>query len=195
MRGKHALEKEILETNYTHILGDLNALQQADRDKRQRELGDIPRAIFLPAWQREQQKSEMQLNMERRFERIYEETNLRKEGDEVVPQPVDAESQSHLEDAELDLTLLDDANHVSGVLVSGRGVDEADFLPPKAQVTATGNTITVVTAPTASSNQSLTLPPDATTQTNSENTTLNKLLGNLFCLKKLMPLVLITEKI
>ena len=42
LRGMHALEKEVLAENYQEILGELSALQKADREKRQRELGNIP---------------------------------------------------------------------------------------------------------------------------------------------------------
>ena len=42
LRGKHALEKEILTENYNDILKELNMLEQADREKRQKELMNIP---------------------------------------------------------------------------------------------------------------------------------------------------------
>ena len=47
LRGKRALEKEILSENYADIMRDLSVLQKADREKRQKELGNIPvRNVF-----------------------------------------------------------------------------------------------------------------------------------------------------
>lgn len=46
LRGKHALEKEVLAENYQEILGELGLLQKADREKRQKELGSIPVSCF-----------------------------------------------------------------------------------------------------------------------------------------------------
>lgn len=42
LRGKHALDKELLAENYQEILTELSVLQKADREKRQRELANIP---------------------------------------------------------------------------------------------------------------------------------------------------------
>jgi hypothetical protein len=42
LRGKHALEKEILSENYNQMLHDLSLMQKADREKRQKELLNIP---------------------------------------------------------------------------------------------------------------------------------------------------------
>jgi hypothetical protein len=42
LRGKHALEKEVLAENYQEILGELSALQRADWERKQKELGNIP---------------------------------------------------------------------------------------------------------------------------------------------------------
>jgi hypothetical protein len=42
LRGKHALDKEVLNGNYAEILKDLDSMQKADRDKRQKELLKIP---------------------------------------------------------------------------------------------------------------------------------------------------------
>jgi len=75
LRGKHALEKEVLQENYKEILGELGVLEKADREKRQRELGNIPREVFVPAWQREQEKKEMQYDLERQFEKIYADSS------------------------------------------------------------------------------------------------------------------------
>ena len=74
-------------------------LQAADREQRQRQLPGIPRHIFLPGWQREQESDELQCDMERQFERIYAR------GAEV-PQPAELEVSGDY-DAELDLTLVD----------------------------------------------------------------------------------------
>lgn len=178
LRGKHALEKEILTENYNDILNDLNMLQKADREKRQKELINIPKEIFLPAWQREQNKNELQLDMERQFEKMYEDSNLRKD---ELPQPVDlrqldAESQSNLEDADLDLTVLDEGNQLHEV--SRRVCIEKSMIETDHQMNNVNvNTLTAVTVPTSSAksvtDQSLT----NATQSQSENTTLNKLLG------------------
>lgn len=46
LRGKHALEKEILNENYAEILNELDMLEKADREKRQKELGNIPVRYF-----------------------------------------------------------------------------------------------------------------------------------------------------
>jgi hypothetical protein len=112
LRGKHALEKEILSENYNEFLNELNVLEKADREKRQRELLQIPKEIFLPTWQREQEKNDVQLELEREFEKIYVGSNLRTE---EMPPPVDVKqldsSQSNMQDAELDLTLVDDICH------------------------------------------------------------------------------------
>ena len=109
LRGKHALEKEILNENYNEIMDELSVLQKADREKRQKELINIPKEIFLPSWQRQQEKNEHQLELERQFEKIYVDANLRRE---EMPEPADVKelelSQSNMADAELDLTLLDD---------------------------------------------------------------------------------------
>lgn len=114
LRGKHALEKEVLEDDYNDILGELNVLQKADREKRQKELINIPKEIFLPSWQRDQEKNEMQYDLERQFEKIYADSNLRSE--DQVPQPVDIKqmeiSQSNFDDTELDLTIVDDMSIV-----------------------------------------------------------------------------------
>lgn len=113
LRGKHALEKEVLNDNYNNIMKELNVLEQADREKRQKELINIPKEIFLPAWQREQDKNEVQYDMEREFEKIYADSNLRKE--DIVPQPVDLKqleiSESNLNDVDLDLTLVEEFNN------------------------------------------------------------------------------------
>jgi hypothetical protein len=42
LRGNHALEKELLNGNYNQMLNDLSVLQKADREKRQKELINIP---------------------------------------------------------------------------------------------------------------------------------------------------------
>ncbi|CAF0887195.1 unnamed protein product [Brachionus calyciflorus] len=111
LRGKHALEKEILSENYNDIMKELNKLEQADREKRQKELMSIPKEIFVPSWQREQDKNEFQLELERQFEKIYVDTNMRKE---EMPLPVDLKkleeiSQASLhEDTDLDLTVLNE---------------------------------------------------------------------------------------
>lgn len=42
LRGKHALEKEILHENYDNILDELDVMQKADRERRQKELLNIP---------------------------------------------------------------------------------------------------------------------------------------------------------
>ena len=75
LRGKHALEKEVLNGNYSDILGELSVLERADREKRQRELGNIPKEIFLPAWQRDQHAKEVQYELEREFEKIYADSS------------------------------------------------------------------------------------------------------------------------
>lgn len=64
----------------------------------------------MPSWQREQDKNEFQLELERQFEKIYVDANMRKE---EMPLPVDIKkleiSQSNLEeDTELDLTVLNE---------------------------------------------------------------------------------------
>jgi hypothetical protein len=161
LRGKHALEKEILNENYNEILVELNILQQADREKRQKELINIPKDIFLPAWQREQNKNELQLDLERQFEKIYEDSNFRNNVNEEVPQPIaiDAESQSNFEDADLDLTLLDDVNDVSQQMRAS--ISETPAVPV---VTEASNKVA------ASS---------GIIQSQSENTTLNKLLDKI----------------
>ena len=61
--------------NYNEILGELNVLEKADREKRQKELMNIPKEIFLPAWQRQQEKNEIQLELEREFEKIYADSS------------------------------------------------------------------------------------------------------------------------
>ena len=185
LRGKHALEKEILTENYNEILHDLSLLQQADQEKRQKELINIPKEIFLPAWQREQNKNEMQLDMERQFEKIYVDSNLRKE---EVPQPIDLrqleiESQSNFEDADLDLTILDDVNNLNEISKREGGGEYQPRINSLEQLN-NGNTITVITAPTSfvktTSEQSTSadnLSITNGTQSQTENTTLNKLLG------------------
>ena len=193
LRGKHALDKEILAENYADILGELNVLQQADREKRQKELIHIPKEIFLPAWQREQNKNEMQLDMERKFEKIYEESNLRSE---EMPAAVDmrhleSESQSNFEDADLDLTILDEVNNQQQQLLQHHSAN-LNTVCGSGNAGNVGNTITVVTAPTSmvktGSDQSLTCAAEinSLTVTNAsqppsqmENTTLNKLLEKI----------------
>ncbi len=76
LRGKHALEKEVLHDNYKEILGELGVLEKADREKRQKELGNIPKEIFVPSWQRDHDKKEMQYDLERQFEKIYADSSL-----------------------------------------------------------------------------------------------------------------------
>ena len=71
LRGKYALEKQILNDNYNEILNELCQLEKVDREKRQKDLMNIPKEIFLPAWQRQQEKNELQLELERKFEKIY----------------------------------------------------------------------------------------------------------------------------
>ena len=105
LRGKHALEKEVLNQNYNEILHELNDLQKADRERRQKELMNIPKDIFLPAWQRKQHAEAYQNEMEREFEKILGGNNQ----EEMMPQPTQIEeiSENNLEDADLDLTLID----------------------------------------------------------------------------------------
>ncbi len=101
LRGKHALEKEVLNQNYNEILHELSDLQKVDRDRRQKELMKIPKDIFLPAWQRKQHTEAYQSEMEREFEKILG-------NNEEIPKPTQIEiSTSNLEDADLDLTLID----------------------------------------------------------------------------------------
>ena len=50
-------------------------LEKADREKRQKELMNIPKEIFMPAWQRQQEKNEVQLELERAFEKIYADSS------------------------------------------------------------------------------------------------------------------------
>lgn len=50
-------------------------LQKADREKRQKELINIPKEIYVPAWQRDQEKNEMQYDLERKFEQIYADSS------------------------------------------------------------------------------------------------------------------------
>jgi hypothetical protein len=47
LRGKHALEKEILTENYNEMMHDLSLMQKTDREKRQRELLNIPVSFFF----------------------------------------------------------------------------------------------------------------------------------------------------
>lgn len=42
LRGKHALDKEILHENYENFLDELDVLEKADRERRQKELLNIP---------------------------------------------------------------------------------------------------------------------------------------------------------
>jgi len=190
LRGKHALEKEILNENYNDILNDLSVLQKADREKRQKELINIPKEIFLPAWQREQNKNEQQLDMERQFEKIYEDSNLRK--DDELPQPIDlrqldAESQSNLEDADLDLTLLDDVNNQvmhdgSKRVCAEKSVIEVDQ-NQKNDANVNGLKAASASLAKTKSDQSMGVESSGitnATQSQSENSTLNKLLGYYF---------------
>ena len=86
--------------NYNEILDELDMLQKVDRDRRQKDLMSIPviafkdtrsffslrkkklttfnslkKEIFLPSWQRSQQKNELQLELEREFEKIYSDSS------------------------------------------------------------------------------------------------------------------------
>ncbi|RNA32341.1 hypothetical protein BpHYR1_048089 [Brachionus plicatilis] len=120
LRGKHALEKEILSENYNDIMKELNILEQADREKRQKELLNIPREIFVPSWQREQDKKEFQLELEREFEKIYIDANMRKEQmpEPMDPKKIDEMSENGIgEDSELDLTVLNEEPQLSEDIV------------------------------------------------------------------------------
>lgn len=67
----------------------------------------------MPSWQREQDKKEFQLELEREFEKIYIDTNMRRE---EMPEPIDPNKIDEMkengieEDSELDLTVLNEDN-------------------------------------------------------------------------------------
>lgn len=67
----------------------------------------------MPSWQREQDKKEFQLELEREFEKIYIDTNMRRE---EMPEPIDPNKIEEMkendieEDSELDLTVLNEEN-------------------------------------------------------------------------------------
>ncbi len=173
LRGKHALEKEMLNENYNDILIELNQLEKADREKRQKELLNIPKEIFLPAWQRQQEKNEVQIELEREFEKIYADSNLRAEKE--LPQPVDLKQLDLLSqsgDADLDLTLVDDTLNKSKSILYPQ--QQQQQLPPPLEVIPEPEICeTLVSQPVSNSINS------NVSSTNASNGALTKLLEKI----------------
>lgn len=112
LRGKHALEKEVLHEHYNDFLGELSLLQKVDRERRQKELLNIPKEIFLPPWQRQQEKYEKQHDLEREFEKIYINAQSSTDSLPSIPQSLEMkinqnDLSSNVDSSELDLTLIE----------------------------------------------------------------------------------------
>ncbi|XP_046578418.1 centrosomal protein of 295 kDa-like isoform X2 [Haliotis rubra] len=71
IRGNEALRKEHLRHEYSNMLQDLSLLQRADRRRRQEEVADLPKQVFLPPDRRQEDKENKQRDMEKAFEDMY----------------------------------------------------------------------------------------------------------------------------
>ncbi|XP_067668782.1 serine-rich adhesin for platelets-like [Haliotis asinina] len=71
IRGNEALRKEHLRHEYSNMLQDLSFLQRADRRRRQEEVADLPKQVFLPPDRRQEDKENKQRDMEKAFEDMY----------------------------------------------------------------------------------------------------------------------------
>ncbi|KAK7106586.1 uro-adherence factor A-like [Littorina saxatilis] len=71
IRGKEALQKEMLKHDYDELLADLSVQQRADRRRRQVVVSKLPKQVFLPPDRRMEELDDKQMEMERAFEDMY----------------------------------------------------------------------------------------------------------------------------
>ena len=131
----------------------------------------------MPAWQREQEKNELQLELERQFEKIYVDSNLRKE---EMPEPEDINpmmSASSLHDNELDLTLVENeaGNEIQVVAEAVAAHPESEPRSIRQQQTNFKQKETTAPAPAPAQTQVLKIAQS----TSSENAILSRLLDKI----------------
>ncbi|CAF1578036.1 unnamed protein product, partial [Adineta ricciae] len=83
VRGENALKREVLDNAYDNVLEELGKLERQDRDRRQKEIQNLPKSIFIPPWRREEEREERQRQMETAFEQVYQD-NHRKQAIPIV---------------------------------------------------------------------------------------------------------------
>ncbi|UJR35090.1 hypothetical protein I4U23_027865 [Adineta vaga] len=101
VRGDNALKREVLDNAYDNVLEELGKLERQDRDRRQKEIQNLPKSIFIPPWRREEEREDKQRHMETAFEQVYQE-NHRKQPIPIVLMNEDEPE----EDAASDRTLI-----------------------------------------------------------------------------------------
>ncbi|CAF2111069.1 unnamed protein product [Rotaria magnacalcarata] len=78
VRGDNALKREVLDSAYDNVLDELGKLERQDRDRRQKEIQNLPKSIFIPPWRREEERQERQRQMETAFEQAYQDTHRKR---------------------------------------------------------------------------------------------------------------------
>lgn len=87
-------ELEFFLQAYDNVLNELSKLERQDRDRRQKEIQNLPvrnngienekrkddeeliqKSIFIPPWRREEEREEKQRQMETAFEQVYQENH------------------------------------------------------------------------------------------------------------------------
>ncbi|CAF1185355.1 unnamed protein product [Adineta steineri] len=105
VRGDNALKREVLDNAYDNVLDELSKLERQDRERRQKEIQNLPKSIFIPPWRREEEREDKQRQMETAFEHAYQETHQKQ------PIPIilmNEDENVDEEDAASDRTLIAD---------------------------------------------------------------------------------------
>ncbi|XP_048258051.1 uncharacterized protein LOC124113544 isoform X1 [Haliotis rufescens] len=126
IRGNVALRKEHLRHEYSNMLQDLSLLQRADRRRRQEDVADLPKQVFLPPDRRQEDKENKQMNMEKAFEDMYladQHPPVMMSLDTQTPPDTPSSSESHdpshppnnvsLRQPSMDVTALKDVTNVT----------------------------------------------------------------------------------
>ncbi|CAF3388493.1 unnamed protein product [Rotaria sp. Silwood1] len=108
VRGDNALKREVLDNAYDNVLEELGKLERQDRERRQKDIQNLPKSIFIPPWRREEEREEKQRQMETAFEQVYQDTH-RKQTIPIVlmnEDEIPEEEEEEEEDANSDRTLV-----------------------------------------------------------------------------------------
>ncbi|CAF3396705.1 unnamed protein product [Rotaria socialis] len=106
VRGDNALKREVLDSAYDNVLDELGKLERQDRDRRQKEIQNLPKSIFIPPWRREEERQERQRQMETAFEQAYQDTHRKQPIPIVLMNEGEIPEDEEEEDAASDRTLV-----------------------------------------------------------------------------------------